>query len=100
MAACEQVWKKNGFDKNGNPCCNRCKVCGTSYVEARTLIIRSESSATPRPARTTISRTVFLFNPVMRQTARTDMPSHSKSCRVRVAAVIGVAGEPDQCTHI
>jgi IS1 family transposase/transposase-like protein len=32
VAACEHAWKKNGFDKNGNPR-KRCKVCGTSYVD-------------------------------------------------------------------
>ncbi len=32
MAACEHAWKKNGFDKNGNPR-KRCKLCGTSYVD-------------------------------------------------------------------
>ena len=32
IAACEHAWKKNGFDKNGNPR-KRCKLCGTSYVD-------------------------------------------------------------------
>src|SRR4051794_2894311 len=32
MSACEHSWKKNGFDKNGNPR-KRCKLCGTSYVD-------------------------------------------------------------------
>src|SRR3954468_10302500 len=32
LAACEHAWKKNGFDKNGNPR-KRCKLCGTSYVD-------------------------------------------------------------------
>jgi transposase-like protein/IS1 family transposase len=32
VAACEHAWKKNGFDKNGNPR-KRCKLCGTSYVD-------------------------------------------------------------------
>src|SRR3954452_7470535 len=32
LAACEHAWKKNGFDKNGNPS-KRCKICGTSYVD-------------------------------------------------------------------
>lgn len=30
--ACTHSWKKNGFDKNGNPR-KRCKLCGTSYVD-------------------------------------------------------------------
>jgi transposase-like protein/IS1 family transposase len=33
-AACEHAWKKNGFDKNGNPR-KRCKLCGTSYVDRK-----------------------------------------------------------------
>src|SRR6478609_2551037 len=32
MQVCEHAWKKNGFDKNGNPR-KRCKICGTSYVD-------------------------------------------------------------------
>lgn len=31
---CEHAWKKNGFDKNGNPR-KRCKLCGTSYVDRK-----------------------------------------------------------------
>jgi IS1 family transposase/transposase-like protein len=34
IAACEHAWKKNGFDKNGNPR-KRCKLCGTSYVDRK-----------------------------------------------------------------
>src|SRR4051812_38796851 len=34
LAACEHAWKKNGFDKNGNPR-KRCKLCGTSYVDRK-----------------------------------------------------------------
>jgi transposase-like protein/IS1 family transposase len=34
VAACEHAWKKNGFDKNGNPR-KRCKLCGTSYVDRK-----------------------------------------------------------------
>src|SRR3954447_22416256 len=34
VAACEHSWKKNGFDKNGNPR-KRCKLCGTSYVDRK-----------------------------------------------------------------
>jgi transposase-like protein len=30
--ACEHVWKKNGFDRTGNPR-KRCTICGTSYVD-------------------------------------------------------------------
>jgi transposase-like protein/IS1 family transposase len=34
VSACEHSWKKNGFDKNGNPR-KRCKLCGTSYVDRK-----------------------------------------------------------------
>ncbi|MEX2307899.1 MAG: hypothetical protein WD738_09925, partial [Pirellulales bacterium] len=34
VAACEHAWKKNGFDKNGNPR-KRCKLCGTSYADRK-----------------------------------------------------------------
>jgi transposase-like protein len=34
MQACQHEWKKNGFDKNGNPR-KRCKICGTSYVDRK-----------------------------------------------------------------
>ena len=34
VAVFEHAWKKNGFDKNGNPR-KRCKLCGTSYVDRK-----------------------------------------------------------------